>query len=253
MRKPWSVMVAFLALIAFGVVWWLWHHKWDLNSLLTRNLEGGGQSVQNGGALKFAGVYEVEGPGYNATLTIRKAGQGYHLEWRLPDSSVYYGNGVAVAGVLGAVCNRGKVSHLAAYKRDGDGITGLWAVVGGDKLYWEKTKEAVRLKRGSAAIAGTYKLKGTNPNTTTYTGTLTLKRTGSTYEVLWETGEPEVYGTGFVVDDVAVLGYRNKMGVGTAVYALKDAELEGLWLYSDFERLTSPSEIRTGTERAVKR
>ncbi|MBD3285108.1 hypothetical protein GF359_01875 [candidate division WOR-3 bacterium] len=200
----------------------------------------------------FSGSYDVEGSSYTGTLTITKAGKGYHLEWLLEDGSYYYGAGLVADDVLGAVYSSGSMgAGVVAYKMTGDELSGLWCTAGGETLYYEKTQGASKLSLGTQDVAGEYKIKGSNPDGGSYSGNLNIVKTGETWTAQWMTGA-EVYGTGFVIDDILILGYGDNYGVGVALYEVSDTKLNGIWTYTDYDGLAESSPLKTGTEKASR-
>jgi hypothetical protein len=252
-RKRWGIAALFIGMAAFGVVWWLSLNNWSFEGMVPSRESQ--HFSRHADSVDFSGVYAIHGPGYTGTLTIRRAGDGYNLCWELSSGSIYYGNGLAMGDVLGAVCavERHKHTRVLAYKKEADGLSGLGARMDGDKLGCEKTANAERIKASVHPLTGVYKVQGSHPNETSYKGEMTLERTGATYTVRCRASDGSGYcGTGFAVDDVFVTGYSNAMGVGIAVYEIKSSGLEGRWLYTDYDRLATTSQIRAGRERASK-
>lgn len=253
MRKRWGIAVLFIGMAAFGVVWWLSLNDWSFEGMVPSRESQ--HFSRHADSVDFSGVYAIHGPGYTGTLTIRRAGDGYNLCWELSSGSVYYGNGLAMGDVLGAVCavEGHRHTRVLAYKKEADGLSGLAARMDGDKLGCEKTANAERIKASNHPLTGAYNVQGSHPNEKPYKGEMTLERTGATYTVRCRASDGSGYcGTGFAVDDVFVTGYSNAMGVGIAVYEIKSSVLEGCWLYTDYSRLATTSQIRAGRERAVK-
>jgi hypothetical protein len=201
----------------------------------------------------FTGTYEVAGDGYTATLSILKAGKGYHLKWVMADGSIHYGKGVVVDEVLGAFYSSpdGSSAGVVAYKKSKDGITGLWAPAGGEELFSEKTSGAVTLRASSPNLEGEYTVTGTNPDGSAYEGQLSILATDETWAAKWSTGT-EVYGTGLSIDDVLILAYGNEAGAGIACYEIKGSRLDGIWMFAEYTDLSSKASISTGTEKANK-
>jgi len=253
LRKPWGIALVFVALMILGALWWLSFNNWDLATLLPREniakLSFGADSVD------FSGEYKIRGPGYAGTMTITRAGEGYHVKCALDDSVVIYGNGLAMGEVLGVVydLNGAKHTRLAAYTKDSASITGLVARMNDDKLRVEKTPNAAKLSTSVHPLVGNYRVEGSHPNGQSYAGKMAFERTGSTYGVqAWISDSTGTYGTGFTVDDVLVTGYANSMGVGLAVYEIKSASIQGRWMYTDYERIPTANDIRAGTEKLIK-
>lgn len=246
--RPWIIAYVIMGLAAIGLVWWLALNDWQLVSLIKSTVRAG--AGQGAAMVNFTGTYEIEGDDYSGLLTIRPAGSGYNLTWEIDDSTYLYGNGLVVGEVLGVVCatENGKRVRVAAYKKDGEDITGIWVATHHDKYYCEKSRGAADLAASSEGLKGSYTVAGSNPNGSPYTGRIILAPTCNTYDVTWKMTSDTFYGTGITLGGVAVLGYANNMGVGVGVYDIKQSHLEGNWVYTDFDRLPHTSDIRTGSE-----
>jgi hypothetical protein len=252
-RKPWTIALVFVSLAVLGVLWVLSFHNWDLKVLLPG--KQGAHFSRSADSVDFSGEYKIKGPGYEGTLEITRAGDGYHAVCHVSDSVAYHGNGLAMGDVLAVVYDiqGAKYTQLAAYKKDGEGISGLIIRMNDDKLAVEKTPEAERLKASSHPLTGVYRLEGSHPNGEAYTGRMTFERTGTSYGVeTWVSDSSGSYGTGFTVDDVLVTGYANSIGVGMAIYEIKPSSMDGRWLYTSYEHLPTTNDIRAGTERLRK-
>ncbi|GEM_PF-1383764 len=210
-------------------------------------------------AVDFVGVYQVRGPGYDALLEINKAGEAYKLKWTFPDSSIRYGIGVINDDALGAIClienmySKKKHSRLYLYRKFGEGLIGRWVNTYGDKVYTEKTENASELKLAEKPpfknhSATSCQVSGINPNGSEYETTIVLEKTKSAYSVKWEVDEQTLWGSAFVVDDMVVMGYENKRGMGVYIYKITPRDLKGSWVYSDFNRLDNIHDLRIGYE-----
>lgn len=251
--KPMLVVYILLGVIVVGFLWWLSLNGWKFSNLLPGVAER--LAAQTGAEVDFDGTYSIQGQGYSGTLLVRKAGAGYSLCWMLSDGSVYYGNGLGRGNILGAVCALpdGKTTKVLAFKKEGPALTGVWAFSNSDKVSRERTEDAPKLDLSRVGIPGTYKLEGTNPNASTYKGDMFATRTGATYDVKWDVDNTAYSGTALVVDSIAVAGYSNAMGLGLVVYKVAGPVLEGSWVYTDYERLATTSDLRAGTEKATRK
>jgi hypothetical protein len=221
-------------------------------AVLTAVLSGCG-SKQEG----FEGTYNVEGFEYSAELTVTKAGQGYHLEWKMSDGTSVYGIGVERDSVL-AVVQASASPKIMAYRKQGMHLTASWATPGMEGIKFEHTRDAKRLRRSKYDLSGTYDLDATTPSGDPYQGTLTLTRTQLTHVAKWEIkGKDPYFGIGFTLDSLAILGYGSAKEVGVGIYKIGGQELSGITVTADSAALSSltPSSlapIATGTERATK-
>lgn len=205
-------------------------------------------------AADFEGTYQVEGPDYTATLKIKKTGDGYHMEWTMADGSAFYGKGLVVNDVLGAVYDAGDASSsgITAFKKDGDGITGLWTSPDGEIFGFEKTAGAAKLRPANVDLEDIYAVAGKNPDGSDYTGQLMIFAEGDAWFAEWLIGEDELYGAGLAIDNVLVLGYGNDEFLGVNVYEIDDSDLDGIWMDTDYTSLLYEEDIEAGTEKAIR-
>jgi len=89
---------------------------------------------------------------------------------------------------------------------------------------------------------GEYTVKGTNPgNGGSYSGTVTVEKTGQTYKVVWTIGSTRYIGTGIGNKDFIAVSYRSGNSSGLALYGAKGDNWDGVWAYSGSKQI--------GTER----
>ena len=86
----------------------------------------------------------------------------------------------------------------------------------------------------TAAIAdpvGKYTVKGSSPGTErTYEGQVMVRKTGDTYQIVWDIAGQIAFGTGMGGDNFLVVTYLSGRQVGLALYARKpDGSWEGRW------------------------
>jgi len=88
----------------------------------------------------------------------------------------------------------------------------------------------------SAALAdpvGTYVVEGTNPGSDkSYSGTVSVERTGQTYRVVWVVGGTRYIGTGIGNKDFISVSYKSGNDTGLALYAPNDEGWVGVWTYA---------------------
>src|SRR4029079_15723934 len=75
---------------------------------------------------------------------------------------------------------------------------------------------------------GQYSVSGFNPGNTTaiYNGTVTVKRTGDTYQVIWVIAGTRFVGTGIGSEDYLAVSLRSKNSSGLGLYA---SQKDGSW------------------------
>jgi hypothetical protein len=93
----------------------------------------------------------------------------------------------------------------------------------------------------AAGPAGTYRVKGTNPGKpdSSYSGTVTVQRTGDTYRVKWEIGDATFTGTGIGNEKFLAVTYSGDDDqTGLALYAPNASGVwEGIWTYAGSKKI----------------
>jgi hypothetical protein len=102
----------------------------------------------------------------------------------------------------------------------------------------------------SAALAspvGTYDVSGTNPGgKTTYSGSVSVEKTGATYRVVWVVAGQRFVGTGIGDKNFLAVSYRSGDQTGLALYAEEgEGTWTGVWTYAGGSQI--------GTERWERR
>jgi hypothetical protein len=96
-----------------------------------------------------------------------------------------------------------------------------------------------------AALAdpvGKYEVTGTNPGSgSSYTGQVTVERTGDTYKVTWIVAGKRYDGTGIGNADFLAVSYRSGNDTGLALYGQEGDGWKGIWAYAGSKQLGSES------------
>jgi hypothetical protein len=81
---------------------------------------------------------------------------------------------------------------------------------------------------------GKYDVEGTNPgNGQSYSGTVSVTKTGQTYKVVWVIGGTSYIGTAIGNEEFMAISYKaGGNNTGLALYAPKDDDWVGVWTYS---------------------
>ena len=193
-------------------------------------------------ASDISGTYNVtgtnqDGSAYQGSLVVTTRGSVYQFSWATGND--YEGVGI-VNGNTVAVGWGGPECGAALYRMSRDGsLEGQWA------LYENEAAgtETARRITDSGAPAGSYTVGGTNPDGTSYSGSLDIEAAGDAYRLAWEAGGTSV-GQGIVMGSMLGSSYGGD-ACGVAVYTVDGNTLDGQWT-------TYGSEF-VGTERAVRR
>jgi hypothetical protein len=80
---------------------------------------------------------------------------------------------------------------------------------------------------------GSYSIEGTNPGGGgNYTGTVTVRKTGETYSVIWVVGGTRYIGTGIGNKEFIAVSYRSGNNTGLALYGEDGGNWTGIWTYA---------------------
>jgi hypothetical protein len=88
---------------------------------------------------------------------------------------------------------------------------------------------------GTAALAdpvGKYDVEGKNPSGSTYSGTVSVEKTGETFKVTWNVGGTKYIGTGIGNDEFIAVSYTSGGESGLALFGEQGDEWKGVWTYA---------------------
>ena len=88
---------------------------------------------------------------------------------------------------------------------------------------------------GTTALAdpaGRYNVAGTNPGGSTYSGTVSVQKTGDTYKVTWNIVGTQYVGTAIGNDEFIAISYVSGSNTGLALLSEEDDEWKGIWTYA---------------------
>ena len=90
----------------------------------------------------------------------------------------------------------------------------------------------------AAQPTGTYAVQGTNPGGGgSYSGTVTVRQNGETYEVIWVIGSQRFYGTGVGNKSFMAVSYISGDSTGLALYTAEGDNWSGVWTYAGGNQL----------------
>jgi hypothetical protein len=88
---------------------------------------------------------------------------------------------------------------------------------------------------GTAALAdpvGKYDVAGTNPSGSTYSGTVSVQKTGDTFKITWNIGGAQYNGTAIGNDEFLAVSYVSGSNTGLALLSEQGDEWKGIWTYA---------------------
>ena len=164
------------------------------------------------------------GSSYRGQLAIRQVGETSELRWTIEDSAPYAGIGLSEGNLLGAGWSMGSGHGVVVYRIQGGSLRGRWAAsstpgqVGTEDL------------QGPPNLKGTYQIvASSSPGGGSYTGSVTITPTGSTYALEWNLTRESYKGVGIRRGNVLVVGWGPGQGAGVVVYEKKGDGLDGVW------------------------
>lgn len=174
-----------------------------------------------------AGAYQVADVNYAGDVCIRQRGGVLDVVWSLTSGENYYGQGTVVGDQLVVGYNsEGQGYGFVAYERTGGNLSGPWSYAAADTLGSEVIEGVPE------SLEGSYAVTGTNPNGTTYSGTVDIRRQGQTYFLAWQIGDTAYQGVGVYQDGVLAVGWGDQeRGLGTISYKLGEPKLLGTWAF----------------------
>ena len=97
----------------------------------------------------------------------------------------------------------------------------------------------------AADPAGSYRVEGTNPGSgSTYTGSVTVTKTGETWRVVWVVGNTRYVGTGIGDRNFIAVSYRAGNETGLALYGAEGGNWQGVWAYAGGQQIGAERWLR---------
>lgn len=86
----------------------------------------------------------------------------------------------------------------------------------------------------AADPVGHYTVKGTNPgNGDSYSGDVTVTKTGDTFKVVWTVGDSKYVGTGVGNDEFITVSYKSGDATGLSLMGHDGDNWKGIWAYAE--------------------
>jgi hypothetical protein len=193
------------------------------------------------GTWKITEAATIEGVPYDGTVEITSAGSRYKVKWNLA-ANIVKGLALSLGNKLCVAYATGDFSVIV-YEIGADGsLKGRWAY----SSFSARDRDGLENVAGGTPgkIEGMHTVKGLNPDGTSYQGSLTITKTGETYQLEWEILGRKIKGVAIKVDDAlfATSVYDGTFGV--VGYAFDGPRAKGVW--------TTDGESKLGTENLAK-
>ncbi|WP_232667131.1 serine/threonine-protein kinase [Pseudonocardia sp. TRM90224] len=181
----------------------------------------------------LAGTYVIEqglnpdnAGAYQGVVTVAVTGEVNHLQWSFPTAPPQMGVGLVEGGTLAVgYAGDGAPHGVVVYRVAGGRLEGRWVDAEAGVTPGQETA------LGTPGLSGDYSVEGSNPDGSHYTGTLTISRSDSRYDVAWTVGSSQYSGVGLLVRDLLIIGYtRDGSPAGAVGYRIDGATLDGQWV-----------------------
>ena len=162
------------------------------------------------------------GKTYTGNVNITQAQSAYRLDWKTAAGN-YSGVGLLVNGNLFAGYGLGDAGYgVVVYRASAkeNTLEGLWTGSGMNGV------TGIEYITGGN---GQYQVSGQMPNGQSYSGTLSLQKTGDTFQAQWAIGNTIYNGVGMLSGDLLVIGYGYGQGFGVVEYAFNRNQANGRW------------------------
>lgn len=186
------------------------------------------------GTWKITEAATIAGVPYDGTVDITSSGPRYQVRWRLA-SNIVNGLALPLGSQLGVAYGAKDVSVIV-YKVSPDGaLKGRWAYSNFSANDRDGLENVASGEGGT--IEGVHAVKGLNPDGTSYQGTLTISKTGQTYQLQWEILGRSIKGVAIKVDDVLFAASAYEGSFGVVSYTFEGSEAKGLWTTTGASKL----------------
>lgn len=163
------------------------------------------------------------GGGYAGTVHIEKTEGPHLLSWNIKNSPPYKGVGLIADKQLAVGWGMGERYGVAVYMFVAGKAAGRWAHAGMKSVGTENLD-------GPASLDGVFKITKGIVDGKNYTGTVTIKPTGSTYAVTWKLPSETYSGVGIKEGDTLTVGWGvGGKGAGVVSYTMNGSTLDGKW------------------------
>jgi hypothetical protein len=182
-----------------------------------------GVSGQLAGKWQIAEARTYDGGSYTGSVVFTAKGDVLDVDWttsagNYPGVALVDGNNIYVGWGINAA------HGVAVYDITPTQLKGVWTTRG----QAQTGTENVVLQFGK--VVGTHSLTGTQPGGKgTYDGKLTIKASGSLYEVSWNVGSQSYQGIGLQVGTKLVVGWGMGDTFGVVHYAVNGSTARGQW------------------------
>jgi hypothetical protein len=195
----------------------------------------------------------VNGTSYTGSVNVAPSGQIYRFDYccdKLKAVAIEYQDFLAAA-YIGDDGN----GDLNIYQRAGDAWVGVYSDydtgrLGVEALYNGNAPDLPDPKQRSGNPAGKYRIAGTNPNGSTYSGEVEIKPWASAFDIDRTIGKDETTGTGVSLNGAIAFNIdrvdqtkRAPIGI-VGLFVPEGKDFVGVWVKSGTDRLGAERWVR---------
>jgi hypothetical protein len=180
-----------------------------------------------------------------STVVVRQIGSTYRIEWG-DGGGDGTGFGILNGDLIAVIVTQGDSFHgLSLFGEENDGWEGPFANISGNDFgaeRWAITDDGslpASPIRSSADLAGRYVMSGSNPDGSTYSGHVTVKRAGNTLQIVSVVNNDQRIGVGIGYRDGLAVTFDDKAGKLLQVFKIDGDGLIGFWANDGDEQMGS--------------
>lgn len=181
-------------------------------------------------AQSIDGKYNARGAGpgganpYSGTVEIKTSDTAKVINWNLGPAATYKGLGFVGGQILAAAyAGDGKPFGLVIYLVKGGTLSGGW-------VQSPSMQTGEEVLTGPKGLDGTYTItSATNNKGASYSGKVTIKKTGDTYALKWILPNESYNGTGILLGEALVVAWSASTEYGVVAYSVNGGSLTGKW------------------------
>lgn len=187
--------------------------------------------------------------GGQATVVVRQTGNTYHVDWG-DNGGAGAGFGILNKDLLAVTHAEKDWSGFLLLGDDGESWVGPYAGLDGAVAGMERwdianpNAKPPKPPAMNAKIAGQYVMSGSNPDGSTYSGQIVVKRAGNLLQVVSVVGDEQRIGAGITHRDGFAVIFTDKESKLLKLFKVDGAGLTGFWASDGSAQMGSENWVR---------